>query len=165
MAFRKDKGLGVVSWISPQDDAIDTDLGEDGEPKSSLEKYRETWDFEKHCVLREGVEPTIFKLNFNLTYMKRKVVENATIGGFAKGEETGYKLGNHSFATVAAILVDIVNPEALEPDSKIIFKRGKDSMVSEETMDDLSRGKSTIIGDIFAFYMAKKNPDDTNKKK
>lgn len=164
MSLKKKKLLGVVDFIHPDDGAINTDLDEStGKPFSDLAKYRETWDFEKYCVLREDVKPTIFKLNFAVSYRKAQAIKNATLGGDGKKEEFGFKLGNHQYQVVRSVLIDIVNPEGTAPEDCFKFKRTGDNLVAEETMEELE--SVGVIEDIYSFYLTTKEDPELVKKK
>lgn len=162
MAIKRRAKSGIVDFIHPSDEAIDTDEHE-GEPRSNLEKYRETWEFDRYCVLRENSAPTIFKVNFAIPYKKQIAIKNASIGGFGKDEETGFKLGNHSFQVVRSILVDIVNPATMPEEEKVVFKRDNRGLVSEETMQELE--ELGILDDLYSFYLANKSDHNNLKKK
>jgi hypothetical protein len=164
MAIKKKASIGVIEFVHPDDDAINTDLDEDtGKPYSDIEKYRETWDFEKYCVLRENQKPTIFKLNFSVPYKKQIAIKNASLGGFGKGEEAGFRLGTHSNQVVRTILIDIINPDDMDEKDKIRFKKEGNGLASEDTMGELE--DLGIVDDIYSFWMANKSEPDHLKKR
>ena len=163
MAIKKRAKVGIVDFIHPDDEAIDLSLGDDGEPKSDIEKYKEDWDFEKTCILKEDVEPTIFKLNFSLSYKKSQAVKNATLGGDGKNEDFGFKLGNHQYQVVRSILVDIINPAGLDPQDQFTFRRDNKSLVHTDLMVELEAHE--IVDDIYSFYISNKSNPDLIKKK
>jgi len=164
MAIKKRAKVGIIDFIHPDDEAIDLSLDEEtGEPRSDIEKYKEDWDFEKTCVLKEDVEPTIFKLNFSLSYKKSQAVKNATLGGDGKNEDFGFKLGNHQYQVVRSILVDIVNPPGLDPCDQFMFKRDNQGLVNKELMEELEAAE--IVDDIYSFYISNKSNHDLIKKK
>jgi len=158
MVMKKKKPVGVVTFIHPDDSAIDVSICEDGEKVSDIANYREDWDFDKHCVLMEGAEPTRFKINLSLTYRKQIAIKNAQLGGFGKGEETGFKLGNHSNQVVRSILVGIDNPEGASKEDSFIFKREGADLVSEELMRELEAAE--VVDDIYSFWMVMKSDSD-----
>ena len=161
MAIRKAKKIGIVEFIHYKDESINTDINEEtGEPYSDVKAYQEEWDFEKHCVLREGITPTKFKVNFNINYDRAKAIKNSTIGG--QGKDVGFKLGNYSYEVVQNVLVGIEEPEDLELADRIVFKM-EHNKVSKSTMEELEA--LGIIEDIFSFYQHfKENPDQLKKK-
>jgi len=163
MALKKAVKIGLVNFIHPDDAAIDVSVDSSGVPASNIELYKEDWDFDKHCVLKEGVEPTIFKLNFNIPYKKAQALKNSTLGGDGKKEEFGFKLGNFSFQTVKTVLAEIVNPEGTPLDEMFILKKDKDALVSKESMEELER--CGLVDDIFSFYNTVKSDPDILKKK
>lgn len=164
MSLKKAPKIGVVDFIHPSDSAIDCSIDEaTSEPVSNLAKYRETWDFEKYCRLVEGAKPTIFKLQFNLPYRKSQAIKNATLGGDGKKEEFGFKLGNHQYQVVRSILVGIEGQDDLDPADRFSFKKTGDSLVSEETMEELEACE--LIEDIYSFYIQTKSNPDLLKKK
>lgn len=164
MALKKSSIFaGIVDFIHPDDGAINTDIDPSTDkPFSDLAKYRETWDFEQYCHLREDVKPTVFKLNFALSFKKQRAIKNATLGGNAKEDDFGFKLGNHQFQVVRSILTNIVQPDDLAPEDRFKFERGPDQLVSEDTMTDLEN--HGIVDDIYSFWMAKKSNSDLKKK-
>lgn len=164
MAMKKKISIGIVDFIHPSDDAINTEMHPYlGTPISDIAKYKETWNFKEHCSLKEGKQATIFKINFNLEYKKQIAINNASIGGFGKGEDGGYKLGSHSFQIVRTVLVDIVNPDDMAAEDKISFKKDpKTGLVSEETMKELY--DLGIVEDLFGFYLANKDDPSALKK-
>jgi len=164
MALKKAFKIGIVNFIHPDDGAIDTGVHpETGELISDIEAYKDDWDFEKHCVLKEDVQPTIFKINFNVSYKRLKAMKNSTLGGDGKKEEFGFKLGNLSFQTVRTVLVDILNPPGTELADMFVIKRDKDQLVSMETMEELER--YGFVDDIFSFYNTVKSDPEMLKKK
>lgn len=161
--MKKKRVIGVVDFIHPEDSAINTDVDPDtGKKFSDIEKYREEWDFEKHCVLKHDVVPTLFKINFAVTYKKQIAIKNSQLGGFGKGEETGFKLGNHSNQVVRSVLIDIINPPGMDKKDEVVFKREGADLVSEATMRELE--EMGVVDDIYSFWMAKKTDTDDLKK-
>lgn len=164
MAILKPESLGIIDFISPRDDSIDTDLNpETGEPFSDIEKYKETYDFKKHCKIKDGLQPTIFKINFSVNAKKQMLIDNSSLGGDGKKEEFGFKLGNHKQAIVRCVLCDIVNPDYVPLAQRLVFKKDKDGLVSTETMDELM--KCGILDEIYSFYLQNKENLETLKKK
>jgi len=164
MAFLKPETLGVIDFISPKDDAIDLEFDDaTGEPNSNLEKYRETWDFEKHCTLKPDSQPTRFKINFSLTHKKQVLIDNASLGGDGKKDEFGFKLGKHKYATVKCVLCGIENPDTLPLAKKIVFKKDKHGFVTDELLAEL--GSYGILDDIYSFYLTHKDNTEILKKK
>jgi len=163
MALKKAEKIGLVNFIHPNDEAIDTSVDSSGVPASNIELYKDDWDFDKHCVLKEGVEPTIFRLNFNIPYKKAQALKNSTLGGDGKKEEFGFKLGNFSFQTVRTVLAEIINPVGTPPEEMFVVKKDKDSLVSKETMEELEQ--CGLVDDIFSFYNTIKSDPNVLKKK
>jgi hypothetical protein len=164
MAFLKPETLGIVDFISPKDDAIDLELDDaTGEPKSDLEKYRETWDFDSHCMLKEGHEPTRFKINFALSHKKQVIIDNASLGGDGKKEEFGFKLGKHKSSTVKCVLCGIENPESVPPAQRLTFKRDRHGFADDALLEEL--GRFGILDDIYSFYLTHKENTGPLKKK
>lgn len=154
----------MIDFIHPDDDAINTEINEDtGQPYSDLDAYREDWNFEKHCALKVDVQPTRFKINFSVPYKKQVAIKNATLGGFGKGEEAGFKLGNHSSQVVRTVLIGITNPEGMPKEECFNFKRDeKTQLVHESTMQELE--EAGIVDDIYSFYLANKSEPEHLKK-
>jgi len=164
MGFIKTETLGIIEFISPRDDAIDIDLNEEtGEPKSNIEKYKDTWDFEKYCQLKPGKQPTKFKLNFALSNKRQMIIDNASLGGDGKKDEFGFKLGNHKYWTVKVLLVGIENPVDIPANSKLIFRIGKDGYVHDDLMEELR--KFGLVEEIYSFYLSNKDNTELLKKK
>jgi hypothetical protein len=163
MAIKKKASLGVIEFIHPEDDAIDLELCEEtGSPKSDIEAYRKDWDFEKNCVLKDGVQPTVFKLNFSLPYKKQIAIKNASIGNVGEGGAT-FALGSHAAQAVRSILVDIVNPDDMPLNERIVFKKTGDNLVADSTMAELE--DLGIVDDIYSFWLANKsNPEHLKKR-
>lgn len=164
MGLKKAIPLGIVSFIHYNDDAINTDIDEStGLPISDIEKYKEDFDFEKHCVLHAGKTPTIFKINFGITSKKMRAIKNSTFGGGGKDEDFGYKHGNYSFQVVRSVLSDIVNSPDVTVEQHFLFKRdSKTLLVSDETMEELEN--VGLVDDIFSFYTSKKSGVELKKK-
>ena len=165
MAIKKKASIGLIDFIHPEDDAIDSEIAEEtGKAKSDLEEYRKSWDFEKNCVLKEGVEPTIFKLNFSIPYKKQIAIKNASVGGFGGGDDSaGFRLGSHSAQAVRTILVDIINPDNMPLPEKIIFKKTGADLVADSTMAELE--DLGIVDDLYAFWLANKSDPENLKKR
>lgn len=163
MAMKKKKTLGVVKFIHPKDSAIDVSIDEDtGKPRSDIEAYEDDYDFEKHCVLVDGEVPTYFKINFGVSYKKQIAIKNSTLGGYGKGEEAGFKLGNHSNQVVRTILIGIDNPEGMAKEDKISFKREDGDLVSKDTMQELE--EMGVVDDLYSFWAKMKaDPEDLKK--
>lgn len=164
MAIKKRRVLGIVDFIHPSDDAINTDLDPStGKPVSDLEKYRESWKFSEHCALREGKTATLFKINFEVDHKALIAMKNASIGGFGKGQETGFRLGSHAAQVVKTVLVDIVCPADQPEEEKIKYARDlKTGYVKDEVMAELEQ--LDIVDSIYSFYMAHKQDDEMLKK-
>ena len=157
MPIRKKGKLGIVDFIHPDDDAIDLAVDpETGKPVSDVEAYKEDWD-KSHLVIKEGVSPTIFKINFNIDYNKTVAIKNASIGGgLGKNSEMGFRLGTHASQVVRSVLVDIVNPDDLPLNEKLIFRKDKKTgLVHDSTMEELEQ--CGIVDDIYGFYLAAKD--------
>ncbi len=163
MGMKKKAKIGVVDFVHPDDSAIDLSIDEaTGQPVSDVEKYRETWEV-KHIAMLEGKEPTKFKINFAIPYKKHVAIKNSSVGGFGKGEEAGFKLGNHSNQIVRSVLVDIINAPDMEEEDKLSFKRDpKTKLVSDDTMLELE--DLGIVDDIYGFYLANKSEPENLKK-
>jgi len=163
MAIKKKAKIGIVDYIHPEDDAINMEKDEEtGKPLSDIEKYKEDWDFAKHCVLHEGKEPTVFKINFNIPFAKNIAIKNAQIGNF-KGEEGGsFTLGSHAAQLVRTILVGIENPSDLKKEDAIAFKKTGNNLVADSTMEDLEA--CGIVDDIYGFYLSNKDDVSALKK-
>ena len=164
MAIKKRRVLGIVDFIHPSDDAINTDLDPaTGKPVSDLEKYKDDWKFHEHCALREGKSPTIFKINFEVDHKALIAMKNASIGGFGKDQDMGFKLGSHAAQVVKTVLVDIVCPIDQPEDEKIKFYKDlKTGYVKDEVMAELEQ--LDIVDSIYSFYMAHKQDDEMLKK-
>lgn len=163
MAIKKKAKIGIIDFIHPEDDAINTDIDEStGKPFSNLEEYRKDWDFEKHCVMRDGVNPTIFKVNFNIPYSKQIAIKNAQLGNF-KGEDGGsFTLGSHAAQLVRTILVGIENPEGLPKEEALEFKKTGANLVADSTMEELEA--CGIVDDLYGFYLNNKEDATALKK-
>ena len=163
MAIKKRQKVGIVDFIHPSDDAINTDIDPTTkEPFSDIEEYQKSWDFSKNCVLREGQEATVFKINFDVNHNDMVQMKNASLGGFSKGEETGFKVGSHASQVVKTILVDIVNPDSMPADEKIVFEKHNKRFVSDKVMVELE--DLGIVDDLYGFYMTNKADPDLLKK-
>jgi len=162
MAIKKKAKIGIIDFIHPDDDAINIEIDEDtGEPISNIDEYKKSWDFEKHCVLKEGKTPTIFKINFNIPFGKNILIKNAQIGNF-KGEEGGsFTVGSHAAQLVRTILVGIENPADQPKEEGIVFKKTGANLVADSTMEELEA--CGIVDDLYGFYLS--NKEDTSKLK
>jgi hypothetical protein len=164
MAIKKKLQLGIIDFIHPDDDAIDIFVDEEtGVPVSDVEQYRKDWNFKEHCTLKEDVEPTKFQINFSVPYEKQVAIKNASVGGFGKGQEAGFRLGSHSNQIVRTVLVGIKNPETMPIGEQIVFSKDrKTGMVSDKTMEELE--ELGIVDDIYGFYLANKADPELLKK-
>jgi len=154
MAIKRRLNVGVVDFIHPADDAID-------EKETDLKKYRETWD-QNHIVLKEGVVPTIFKLNFSINWSKHRAIKNSTLGISDDGK-AAFMLGNHSAQLVRSILVDVVNPPGMTDQEKVPFKMNKKTgLVDDDTMGELEN--LGVVDDIYSFYNTVKEDNELLKK-
>jgi hypothetical protein len=164
MAIRKKESIGVIEFISSKDESINTDLNtETEEPISNIEKYKEDWKFEKHCQIKEGEKPTIFKLNFSLTPRKQILIDNSSLGGDGKKEQFGFKLGTHKFTTVKCILVGIDNPDDVPLSERFIFKKDNQGLAHDDVLAELY--STGILEEIYSFYITHKENTDELKKK
>lgn len=164
MGLFKKENLGIVDFISPRDSAIDTRINEQtGEPRSDLEKYKEDWDFDKYCVLTDGEEPTIFKINFSLTPKKQIFIDNSSLGGDGKKEQFGFKLGSHKYTIVKSVLVGIENPANTPTNQRFIFKSDGKGFVHDDTMNELLA--NGLVDEIYSFYLTRKEDPNLLKKK
>lgn len=162
MGLKKRKSIGIVDFIHPLDGAINTDINKDtGKKFSDVDEYKSTWDFESHCVLRKDVQPTVFKLNFEVDHKSFVAMKNASLGGFGKDQEAGFQVGSHAAQVVKTILVGIDNPTDFSEDEKIIFEKHNNLFVADKVMVELE--KLGVVDDIYAFYMT--NKDDPEKLK
>jgi hypothetical protein len=164
MAIKKRRILGIVDFIHPSDDAINTDINPaTGKPVSDIEKYKEGWKFAEHCALKEGKTPTIFKINFEVDHKALVAMKNASIGGFGKDQDMGFKLGSHAAQVVKTVLVGIVCPPDQPEDEQIkFFKDLKTGYVTDACMAELEQ--LDIVDTIYSFYMAHKQDDEMLKK-
>jgi hypothetical protein len=164
MALKKKALIGMVDFIHPEDDAIDLTVDEEtGQPVSNVAEYRKDWNFSKHCALLEGVEPTKFQLNFSIPYNKQVKIKNASVGGFGKDEDAGFKLGSHSNQIVRTVLVGIKNPEAMPLGEQLVYARDKKTdLVTDRVMEELEN--LGIVDDIYGFYLSNKAEPENLKK-
>ncbi len=164
MAIKKKAQIGLVEFIHPEDDAIDTTLDEEtGQPVSNVAEYRKDWNFAKHCALLDGIEPTRFQLNFSIPYNKQVQIKNSSVGGFGKDDEAGFKLGNHSNQIVRTVLVGIKNPEGMELADQLVFQKDKKTdLVTDRVMQELE--ELGIVDDIYGFYLSNKAEPENLKK-
>lgn len=164
MGLFKKQNLGVVDFISPRDSAINTDINEDtGEPISDLDKYKEDWDFNKHCALSLGAQATLFKINFSLTPKKQIFIDNSSLGGDGKKEQFGFKLGSHKYTIVKSVLVGIENPDDVPADQRFTFKSDGKGFVHDDTMNELLA--NGLVDEIYSFYLTAKDDPNLLKKK
>ena len=163
MGIKKMKSVGIVDFIHPSDDAINTDMNEDtGKKFSDIDAYKSSWDFESNCVLREGVQPTVFKINFEVGHKAFIAMKNASLGGFGKGQDAGFQVGSHAAQVVKTILVGIDNPDTMPEEEKIKFEKHNNAYVSDKVMVELE--KLGIVDDIYAYYMTNKTDPEKLKK-
>lgn len=164
MSIKKKTMIGMIDFIHPSDDAIDTtEDPETGLPVSDINAYRQDWNFSKHCALLEGVEPTRFKINFSVPYNKQVKIKNASVGGFGKDDEAGFKLGSHSNQIVRTVLVGIKNPDNMPLGEQVVFAKDKKTdMVADRVMEELE--ELGIVDDIYGFYLSNKAEPENLKK-
>lgn len=162
MALKKKKKLGIVDYIHPSDEAIDLAIDpETGKPVSDVDKYKETYD-KGHLVIKEDQVPTIFKINMSPDYKTQVRIKNASIGG-GMGE-MGFQVGSHASAVVRAVLVEVLNPDNLPLNEKIILKKDrKTGLLTDETMEELE--EIGLVDDLYGFYISNKGNEELLKKR
>ena len=136
MAFKLQEKVSTQDFIHPMDPAIDGD-------HSDIEAYREDWDFAYHCKLKEGEEPTLFKIKCDLPY--RKMIEIDEAMTRAEKGQMKVTLGNHMHTAIKNFLIGIED----SCEDGIPFKK-EHGLVSDSTMEELHR--MGLIHDLYKFW-------------
>lgn len=138
----KKKNLDAIRFISENDDAIDLQ-------KSNYDEYKKTLD-ESHLVFVENKQPTIFVCNFELKGGEAAFVKNSMISGTDESGKPVVTLGSWSFKVCKTVLKDIINPEYLTADERIMFKKDKSGYASDDLLSILDQ--AGIVSEIFSLY-------------
>jgi hypothetical protein len=136
------KNLSSIRFISQHDDAIDLD-------KSNYEEYKKTLD-ESLLVFVENKQPTIFVCNFELKGHESAYIKNSMISGTDELGKPQIAMGSWSFKVCKTVLKDIVNPDYLAANEKIIFKKDKSGYASDDLLSILDQ--AGIVSEIFSLY-------------
>jgi hypothetical protein len=136
------RALNQIEVISKNDDALDLD-------NSNWEEYEKTADM-AHLKFVTDKQPTIFLCNFELKGKESASVKNSMLGGRDDDGNPSVALGSWSFRVVKYALKDIKNPDYLEANERINFKKDKDGLVHDECLAELE--KYGVINEIFAMY-------------
>ena len=146
--FAKPKRLGTFRFVHPKDPAID--------PSSDLDGYRESWDFDATCKLRDGEAPTYFHVNFDLPYRKVLEIENAVVSAGAKGR-LNVTVASQVHQAVKAFLTDIENPADAKEEGLQFKSHG--GLAADEVISDLHT--LGLIDDLYQFWSDRKSEEKT----
>lgn len=144
MAIRASKkDLSSLELIGRKDDALapDCDYGE----------YLKTLDQSK-LKFRDGVQPTRFLLNFELTGKESERVKNAMISGKDEDGDPAMALGSWQFALARVALKGIQNPTDIPEEEHLKLELDDRGLPNEKILGKLD--KYGVIQDIFSAYSA-----------
>lgn len=135
------KKLSSIRYISRLDGAVDKEA-------SDREEYEKdpTKNADK-IVLKDGEEPTIFVLNFELNSKAHEIIKNSRTKR-ASADGVDMTMGSWSQAVCRVVLKDIINPAGIDG---IKFKKDGRGYVADSTMDVLER--LNIVDEIWTLYL------------
>lgn len=139
---RSEKNLSNISFIPRVDDAIDHE-------KSDYDAYVKTLD-EGKLVFVEGLRPTRFVLNFDLSGKEAAKLKNDMMSGKSDNGEPTVALGSWQQRVTKLCLKAIENPPDLLLGEGLIFRTDENGEVADALLGELER--QGIISNIFALY-------------
>ena len=147
MGIKKVDRLETIDFVSLHDDALDLDAMGD-EAISEFTKTRK----KELLKLKEGKEPTIFKLKPNMSVRGSARVQNNSFEIGTKGDDSVKVLfGNIANDSLKEILVDIINPSYFKKGEGITFKKDGDGRVNDFCLEEIP---NLIRVEISTFYLA-----------
>lgn len=126
-----------------------------------FELYKESGYKKELLTLKEGEEPTYFVLKRVLSYAQESAVTSKKldfVDGRVKYDHSS------SLEVVRAALVDVINPESVPLDQRIVYKKDSDGSASKELVALLA--SAGAVDQLFAAYqsVAKGQSDQLKKK-
>jgi len=140
--LEKKRNLSCIEFISKNDDALDLE-------RSNIEEYEKTGDV-IHLVFLADKEPTKFICNFQLKANELANIKNSMLSGVDSDGKPNISLGSWTYRVVKYVLKDIQNPNYLNPEEKIVFKKDSQGYVHDELMVILDN--TGIASEIFSMY-------------
>lgn len=146
MAFKttNTKKLNALRFISKLDASLDLDA-------CDYESYLlDPNTKESTLVFKDGLLPTIFVLNFELSGKEQAMLQDNMFGGVDEEQNPKLTMGKWAYNVTKFCLKDIQNP----PNEADVIKIKKDSKgyVSDDVMTELQ--KYGIVSEIFTLYFA-----------
>ena len=143
------KKLSGIRYVCRADSAID-------EEKSDRERYES--DPMKHAdslVYKDGQEPTVFILNFNLKIHEYSEIKNASISGVDRKSDAKLTMGSWAETVAKFCLKGIENPPDVS-NPLVKFKRDGRGYVSDEVLSILA--PTGVIEEIWQLYLTSREP-------
>jgi hypothetical protein len=138
------RNLSAIRFISQNDDSIDLE-------NSNYDEYLKT-GIEDNLKFIDGKQPTVFVCNFELKGKESAFVKDSMIKGTDSEGKPSVAIGSWSFKLVKTVLKDIINPDYLTPEEKIVFKSDKGGYATDDLISLLDR--YNIVSEIFGMYNA-----------
>lgn len=151
MAFElKDvKNLATVRIICPHDPALDLEAMKGTD---ILELYEEDpLTNESLLKFKEGMTPSIFVCNFEVSGRESAKIKDAMAGGTDEDKNMKISYGTWEYSVVKTVLKDIQNPGSIK------FKKDSRGYVDDFTMSQLER--FGVVQHIFVVYMKLTSPE------
>jgi len=140
-----EKRFNSIRYISRIDSAIDKEASDreayEKDPMGNADKL----------VLKDGQEPTIFVLNFELNSKAHELIKNSR-SKRASSDGVELTMGSWSQNVCRVVLKDIINPPGVEG---IKFKKDGRGYVADSTLDILER--LNIVDEIWTLYLGMTN--------
>jgi len=146
MAFKTNaaKKLNALRFISKLDASLDLDT-------CDYEAYLQDPNVnESNLKFKDGLLPTIFVLNFELSGKEQALLQDNMFGGVDDEQNPKLTMGKWAYNVTKFCLKDIQNP----PNETDVIKIKKDSKghVADEVMTELQ--KYGIVSEIFSLYFS-----------
>ena len=142
-----ERRLNSIRYISKIDAAIDEEASEREEYEKDPIKNADK------LVMKEGQEPTVFVLNFEVNAKEAKSIKDSRAKGFSD-DTVQMSMGDWAYTVCKIVLKGIVNP----PGTKgVVFKKDGRGYVADSTMDQLE--KFNLVDEIWALYVAMTNAE------